>query len=180
MSDEGHDRRREQSFRRPAILSWLRLALVVQRTTNDARPLFRTFDLTGAQFDVIAQIGAHPGLPQHQLGAQLRVTEGNVSQLIQTLEHRGLVERRVDGRSKRLFLTARGRALFDQVVPQHEDWVAERFSVLTAEEQAELLRLLHKLDRAHRADPQLDPAPSSSGPPPSGQLAHQDDPAPRG
>ncbi|CAA9406752.1 MAG: Transcriptional regulator, MarR family [uncultured Rubrobacteraceae bacterium] len=66
------------------------------------------------------------------------------------LERRGLVERRPEGRAKRLYLTPEGRELFEEVVPAHEDFVAERFSALSDEEQALLHNLLRKLDRGLR------------------------------
>jgi DNA-binding MarR family transcriptional regulator len=47
-----------------------------------------------------------------------------------------------------LFLTGEGRRLFEEVVPDHEALVAERFSALSHEEQEQLNELLRKLDRA--------------------------------
>jgi DNA-binding MarR family transcriptional regulator len=64
------------------------------------------------------------------------------------MEGRGLVERRPEGRTNRLFLTGEGRRLFEEAVPAHEALIAERLSVLSPEEQRQLLELLRKLDRA--------------------------------
>jgi DNA-binding MarR family transcriptional regulator len=59
-----------------------------------------------------------------------------------------LISRRQEGRANRLFLTEGGRKLFEEVVPAQEAVIAERFSVLSGEEQAQLHELLRKFDRA--------------------------------
>jgi DNA-binding MarR family transcriptional regulator len=76
------------------------------------------------------------------------VTKGNVCQLLDKMEARGLLSRRQEGRANRLFLTDTGRRLFEEVVPAHEAVIAERFSALSEGEQAQLHEILRKLDRA--------------------------------
>ena len=100
-----------------------------------------------AQFDVLAQVGASEGLTQQALADSLLVTKGNVAQVLSKMERRGLILRRQQGRSNRLFLTVGGRRLFDEVVPAQEEFVAQGFSVLSPGEQRTLLELLRKLDR---------------------------------
>jgi DNA-binding MarR family transcriptional regulator len=104
--------------------------------------------LTMAQFDVLAHVGAAPGLTQQELADSLLVTKGNVCQLLDRMERGDLIERRSEGRSNRLFLTPRGQELFDRIVPEHEDMIAEKFDGLTPEEQTNLLGLLRKLDQS--------------------------------
>jgi DNA-binding MarR family transcriptional regulator len=108
------------------------------------------FGLSVAQFDVIAQIGANQGLTQQELAQALLVTKGNVCQLLDRLEQRGLIERRPagTGRSNRLYLTKEGQRLYDVAVPAQEQMIATRFAALTDDEQQTLLHLLRKLDRA--------------------------------
>jgi DNA-binding MarR family transcriptional regulator len=108
----------------------------------------RPWDLSVAQFDVLAQVGAHDGLTQQQLAAALLVTKGNICQLLDRLERLGLVRRQQVGRANRLHLTDAGRALREQVVPAQETLVAERLAALTPDEQRTLLSLLRKLDHA--------------------------------
>lgn len=100
------------------------------------------------EFDILAHIGAAPGLVQHELSNRLFVTEGNVTYQLGKLETRGLLERQVAGRCKRLYLTGKGQALFDEVVPEQEAWHVERFSALSDAEQRQLLALLRKLGHA--------------------------------
>lgn len=139
-----------RALRTPAVLAWLRMAHFVNRNHRAAAEQMRERGISHAQFDVIAQVGAAKGPTQQELADRLLVTQGNVCQLLDGLEKKELVERRREGRSNRLFLTPKGRDLFDQVVPEHEAWQAERMSALDADEQLELLRLLRKLDRSQK------------------------------
>jgi len=131
-----------------AIPAWLRLMRVFQKVERASVEGLRARDLSLAQFDVIAQVGAAEGRTQQELADRLLVTKGNVCQLVDRLERAGLLARRPDGRANRLYLTDAGRALFREVVPEHEARLARLLSALTPEEQAELHRLLRKLDRA--------------------------------
>jgi DNA-binding MarR family transcriptional regulator len=126
----------------------MRLARVYHKVDHATTEHLRAWDVSVAQFDVIAQVGAHEGLTQQDLAAALLVTKGNVCQLLDRLERLGLVRRQQEGRANRLYLTYAGRALHDQVVPAQEALVAERLNALTPEEQSQLLGLLRKLDRA--------------------------------
>ncbi|MDP8949689.1 MAG: MarR family transcriptional regulator [Actinomycetota bacterium] len=137
-----------KDLRRPGLLAWLRLARVFQKVERDSGEHLRAWDLNVAQFDVLAQVGAVEGIVQQELADSLLVTKGNVCQLLDRLEGRGLILRRREGRTNRLFLTDEGRRLFDEVVPAHETLVAERFSVLSPKEQAQLHELLRNLDKA--------------------------------
>lgn len=138
-------------LRHPAVLAWLRMLHFVSRTENAATGRFRPWNLSLAQFDVIAQVGASGGMMQQELAERLLSTQGNVCQLVNGLEKRGLVERRPEGRTKRLFLTVEGNRLFREVVPDHERWLPQQFTALSDAEQRELLRLLRKLERSQRS-----------------------------
>lgn len=90
----------------------------------------------------------------HQrLADSLLVTKGNVAQLLDRMEKRGLIERRSEGRTNRLYLTEEGRYLFAEVVPGHESLIDERLSVLSKEEQRQLSAILRKLDRSLYEEP---------------------------
>ena len=129
-------------------MGWLRLIRVYHKVDRASAERLREWGLSVAQFDVLAHVGANAGITQQNLADSLLVTKGNVAQLLSRMEGRGLVERRPEGRTNRLFLTGEGRRLFDEAVPAHEALIAERLSVLSPEEQRRLLELLRKLDRA--------------------------------
>ncbi len=125
----------------------MRVANKVQR--SEAEHL-RRWSLSPAQFDVLAHVGAAEGLTQQALADGLLVTKGNVCQLLDKMEAAGLLARRQDGRTNRLYLTDAGHALAADLVPAHEALIAEQFSALAPEEQVQLLGLLRTLDRTVR------------------------------
>ncbi len=135
-------------IRRPSILAWLRLARVFSKIDHASSDGLRCSGLSLAQFDVLAHVGASGGITQQELADALLVTKGNVCQLLDRMEQSGLIERQQDGRSNRLYATAEGLRVFHNVVPIHEDRIAEKFGALTCDEQRQLLALLRKLDRA--------------------------------
>src|ERR671914_1371092 len=94
-----------KDLRRPDQLAWLRLARIFQRVERNSGEHLRGWDLNVAQFDVLAHVGASEGMTQQELADSLLVTKGNVCQLVDKLEDRGLISRRHEGRSNLLFLT---------------------------------------------------------------------------
>ena len=130
------------------MLGWLRLMRVFQKIDRASGEHLRAWDLSVAQFDVLAHVGASEGTTQQELADSLLVSKGNVCQLLDRMEGRGWILRRQEGRANRLFLTEEGRELFEEVVPAHEAMIAGRFSVLSEEEQSQLYELLRKFDRA--------------------------------
>jgi DNA-binding MarR family transcriptional regulator len=130
------------------VVAWLRLLRVTQRGEQDLGEQLKDWDLNNAQFDVLAHVGANEGVVQQELADSLLVTKGNVAQLLDRMQRRGLIERRPEGRTNRLFLTETGRQTFAEVVPAHEALIDERLSALSKEEQKQLLGLLRKLDHA--------------------------------
>lgn len=129
-------------------MAWLRLARVYQKVDRGSAEHLRKWDLSVAQFDVIAQVGSAEGLVQQELADRLLVTKGNISQLLDRLERRGLICRCQEGRTQRLSLSAAGRALYELVVPEQERYIASQLSTLSPEEQRLLHDLLQKLDRS--------------------------------
>src|SRR5262245_27343766 len=110
-------------IRRLSLLSWFRLARTFQLVDRKTAEHLKEFDLTVAQFDILAQVGASEGMTQQRLADALLVTKGNVCQLLDRMEARHLVERRPaeSGRSNHVYLTAEGMALNRRVVPSQED-----------------------------------------------------------
>jgi DNA-binding MarR family transcriptional regulator len=137
-----------RQIRRPGLLVWLRLVRVFQKVDRAASDGLRCRQLSPAQLDVLAKLGSGEGISQQELAHALLVTKGNVCQLLDKMEGSGLLERRPDGRVNRLFLTDRGRQLHDELVPRHDELLADQFNTLSAADQRELLRLLRHLDHS--------------------------------
>src|SRR5919107_1451307 len=146
LGEESRDR--GGSLRRASVLAWLRLLRVSQKVERDLAGQLKLWGLNNAQFDVLAHVGVAEGITQQELADSLLVTKGNVAQLLDRMQKRGLIERCPEGRINRLFLTEEGRRTFAGVVPAHEALIDERLSVLSREEQKQLLELLRKLDHA--------------------------------
>jgi DNA-binding MarR family transcriptional regulator len=119
---------------------------VYQKVDRASADHLRGWGLSVAQFDVLARVGSQAGIKQQEVADLLLVTKGNVCQLLDRMEDRGLILRRKEGRANHLFLTEAGRRLYDEAVPAQEAMVSERFSALSDEEQAQLHELLRKLD----------------------------------
>ncbi len=136
--------------RHPAVRAWIYLRRITYRTERESAAHAYEYGLTFAQLDVIFHLGNCPGITQQELAERMLVTPGNVTQLLQRMEHVGLIRRVPEGRAKRLYLTQKGQEYCDQLLPRQEQLHIKQFSGLTLEEQEQLLRLLMKLDRAQR------------------------------
>ncbi len=138
---------------RRSVLAWLHLVRVYQRVVRVEQTLLAQYGLTRSQFDVLTHIATEPGLCQQTLAERLLVTKGNVAGLIDRLEDAGLVERcpdPSDRRMHRLFLTDAGKAAWNAAAPALEATLASQIEVLSAQEQAQLMALLARWDRALR------------------------------
>lgn len=140
--------RGQSGTRQPGILAWLRMTRFYHKVLRRSEEQMRLRGLSMAQFDVLAHVGAAPGLTQQELADSLLVTKGNVCQLLDRMQRTDLIERRQEGRANRLFLTPRGEELFREIVPAHEDLISTQFASLTADEQVALLELVRTLDRS--------------------------------
>jgi DNA-binding MarR family transcriptional regulator len=135
-------------MKRASLLAWFRLARSFQLIDRASTDHLKSFDLSVAQFDVLAQVGAAEGITQQRLADALLVTKGNVCQLLDRMEARHLVERRPAkfGRAKHLYLTDEGRALNRAAVPAQENLIDQLFGALSDQEQEQLAKLLRKLE----------------------------------
>ena len=133
------------------VRMWLHLNRIRHTVTRRLAGHLERYDLTLAQFGVLAQLQAVPGISQQRLADWLFVTKGNMVGLLNRLEDRGLVERRPDpedGRTHVVCLTEHGAELAARVVPEHEELVVACMGLIAPEDQRTLHQLLHTLDRA--------------------------------
>jgi DNA-binding MarR family transcriptional regulator len=135
-------------LRRPSVLAWVRLLRVYHKIGRAAAEQLRAYGLSMGQFDVLSAVGASGGLTQQELADKLLVTKGNVCQLLDRMERDGLLVRCSEGRANRIWLTEKGRAVYSEAVPAHEDFIHAQLAHIPPREQAELHALLRDLDRA--------------------------------
>jgi DNA-binding MarR family transcriptional regulator len=124
------------------------LAKAYQRACAIFKEEFDNYDLTPQQFGLLAFLWDADGLSQAELAAKSQIDRTTMGGIVDRLEKEGLVERRNhpdDRRAYQVFLTARGKALEDELCPLAVRAQARVNAPLTAEEQATLVRLLEKI-----------------------------------
>lgn len=131
-----------------AVLAWLRLARVYHKIDRRTAETMRKHHLSVSRFDILNHAGATEGRSQQELADALLVTKGNICQLLDGMEADGLVERRRQNRTKRVFLTDKGRQLRSELVRIQEEAIVTDLAALSPEEIRTLLHLLRKLDHS--------------------------------
>ncbi len=126
-----------------------RLSVLTNRVSNAiARHYSERFGLGVAEWRVTAVLGQSPGLSAREVALRTEMDKVQVSRAVASLVRRRRVQKTVDGadgRVTRLALTARGRVIYDEIVPQALE-LEERFlSGLDSRERAAFDRLLEKL-----------------------------------
>jgi DNA-binding MarR family transcriptional regulator len=102
------------------------------------------------RFDVMAALARHPeGLKMSKLSDYLRVSNGNVTGIVDRLTEEGLALREAvpgDRRAQVARLSDMGHAVFADIAAQHETWIDELLGGLSGEEIDALSKLIN---RAH-------------------------------
>ena len=134
---------------------WLRLLDRNREILGRLRGSLRTeFDTTLPRFDVLATLDRHrDGLRMSHLSAHLKVSNGNVTGIVDSLIHEGLITREVDSDDKRaatVCLTRHGIERFAIMARAHERWINAIFTELDSDG---LDRLSSLLDQLH-GDPE--------------------------
>lgn len=110
------------------------------------------FELTPVQYAAIAAICVFPGIDQLRLANAIGFDRTTISGVIDRLETKGLVARKVSGtdrRAKLLFVTAAGADLLEEV-QRATDRVQDRIlAPLSASEQKVFLDFLNRLVLSH-------------------------------
>src|ERR1700686_1334658 len=76
------------------VRTWLHMNRITHTVQRRLSAHLERYDLTPAQFGVLAHLQAAPHISQQMLADWLFVTKGNIVGLLNRLEDRGLVERR--------------------------------------------------------------------------------------
>lgn len=106
------------------------------------------YGLKPVDFSVMSTIQHNPGVTSRQLCATLNLLPPNLVGLIQSLESRGLIERKPhphDGRAVGLHATPKGKALMVQAEQTASELEIEKTAKLTPAQRKTLLELLQKI-----------------------------------
>ena len=109
--------------------------------------IFKTYGVTPTQFSAMDVLYKKGEMKICQLIGSMLATSGNMTVVIKNMERNGWIYRKTDASDKRasvVGLTQSGRDLIEQIMPEHRANVQAVFSVLTAEEQEQLIHLLKK------------------------------------
>ncbi|MCG5236904.1 MarR family winged helix-turn-helix transcriptional regulator [Xanthobacter oligotrophicus] len=126
-----------------------RLAVLAENVSQAVAQLYGDrFQITRAEWRVLAALGANNGMAAKDIGAYSTLDKMQVSRAVARLEEANLITRATDDadrRAKILTLTASGRALFQKIVPlarAREDYLLED---LDAQERAVLDKAMAKV-----------------------------------
>ncbi len=140
------------SVAKQRLRTWLRVLKLQRQMEAALRDRLRTsFDTTLPRFDVLAALDHHAeGLRMSELSSWLKVSNGNITAIVDRLVDDGLVVRvpvEGDRRAMLVRLTRKGSNLFRQMAEVHEGWVNDLLGGLSAQEAAQLVMLLDKASR---------------------------------
>jgi DNA-binding MarR family transcriptional regulator len=129
---------------------WLRLLDRNREILGQLRASLRTeFDTTLPRFDVMATLDRYrEGLRMSHLSAHLKVSNGNVTGIVDSLIQEGLVTREIDHDDKRaatVRLTPHGIEQFAIMARAHEGWIDSMFAGLDRDALDQLSCLLDQL-----------------------------------
>lgn len=145
---------REKGSERLALTTYVKLMRAADRVTERTHRHLAAAGLTATQFGVLEALHHLGPLCQRDIGRKILKSSGNITTVVDNLEKRDLVRRqpsREDRRFVAVHLTEKGKGLIEKVFPRHTAAIAEELGTLSAEEQAELGRLLRKLGKREEA-----------------------------
>ena len=131
---------------------WLRLLAAQRVIENEVRERLRVeHDTTLPRFDVMAALyRTKTGLKMSELSGELRVSNGNVTGIVDRLVNDGLIVRAPvpdDRRAMLVRLTAEGREVFGGMAEAHEGWIDELLGGADADEAAALAGRLQEITK---------------------------------
>ena len=112
--------------------------------------------LTVTQFGVLEALLHRGPLTQRELGRKVLTSPGNMTDVVDKMERRGLVHRSrstTDRRQVHVEMTQAGQHLVRELFPRHADDIAQAMAGLEPQDLARLDALLRKLGMAAAQDP---------------------------
>jgi MarR family transcriptional regulator, 2-MHQ and catechol-resistance regulon repressor len=131
-----------------ALKVWIVLARAHNAVSQRAADDVARHGLTLAEFAVLEALYHKGPLLLGEVQKKILVSSGGVTYLVDRLEQRGYVRRKLceeDRRARYAELTTEGRELMDRIFPEHADMITETVSALNPSEQRELLRMMKDL-----------------------------------
>lgn len=114
------------------------------------RQLFSHYNLTAPRFYALFHINNEPGISFTQLSERMFCDKSNATRIIKGLLAEGYVIRKShesDGRTRRIYLTDEGTAVFQRVNTAHQAYNQARLNCISETEQGNLIQRLTILNR---------------------------------
>lgn len=129
---------------------WLRLLKTSGRIEEELRRRMRAeLDTTLPRFDVMSALARAPeGLKMSEISRRLRVSNGNITGIVDILAKEGVALRVAvpgDRRANLVRLTPKGEALFAEHARAHETWINEILAGLDADDVEGMIQRLDHL-----------------------------------
>ncbi|APG47611.1 MarR family winged helix-turn-helix transcriptional regulator [Phaeobacter porticola] len=129
---------------------WLKVLKATRAVESEIRESLRQdFTTTLPRFDVMAALNQHrDGLKMSQLSGVLKVSNGNVTGIVERLVDDGHVQREKvpgDRRASRVRLTDEGVEEFARQAAAHEGWIDQMFDTVPQEQVQTLSDALDKV-----------------------------------
>ncbi len=134
-----------------ALRAYVKLLRAGKAVLARVEPRLATVGLTATQLGVLEAILHKGPLTQRELGRKVLTSAGNMTDVVDKLEGRGLVCRSRSPRDRRIVsvtLTPAGRALIETLFPHHARDIAAAMGGLSVPELRALGALLRKLGLA--------------------------------
>jgi DNA-binding MarR family transcriptional regulator len=109
------------------------------------------FDVAPAQWTILLHLWGDEGINQREISKRVGVEEATVTRTVDRLVRDDLVVRKINNQNKRqyeLYLTKKGRALKDDLIPVVQNLNRNVLKNLSPTEFAELVRLLRLIREA--------------------------------
>ena len=124
------------------------LGFIVQRTAlkmkNELNRVFKPYGITPEQWGLLNYLWQKDGIAQKELSNKSYKDQPSVTRLLDKLEEKGLIIRRLNPRDRRellVFLSYRGRELKDELVPLAAGYL-QKMQQGMSEKDLDLLKLL--------------------------------------
>src|SRR5215216_982474 len=125
----------------------------VQAIERGVRPHLADCGLGPTEFAVLEVLYHKGPMPLGEIRDRILLTGASTTYVVKKLEERGLMRRRTCAEDQRVVfgeLTAKGRALIDEVFPAHVDRLRQAMAGLSVAEKHAATRLLRRLSRHAR------------------------------
>ena len=147
----------QDSLSKERLRLWLKL-LKSSRMIEDEirRRLRQEHDWTLPRFDVMSALSRSPeGLRMSEISTMLKVSNGNITGIVDKLTDEGLALRVAvpgDRRAQKVRLTPKGQDLFSQHSAEHESWIDSILSGLDADDIEGMFVRLDRLEKTLKGE----------------------------